>query len=274
MEPYLLILERSQKVKKAALLLFKHRKILWATSKYDIYARYIGTFLGLFWALFYPILFLGLYSAVYIFILGIKIPNYSQFDYVLLIFSGLIPFLGFTEALSTGTSSVVSNKNLIKNTLFPIELIPVKATLYSSITMLVGLIFLLGILWVKNIYFVSQLMIPVYLFLQIMFTIGVVWIFSSLNVFFQDFSQMVNIINISLMLISPIGYTIDMIPPDLMFLMYPNPLYYMIMLYRGSLMQGTVPIDILITFTLISFTVFSLGYFLFSRLKTVFHDYV
>lgn len=255
-------------------LLYKHRNILWATSKHDLYGRYTGTLLGMLWPLIYPMMFLGLYSLVYIFILGVKIPHYSQFSYVLLIFSGLIPFLGFTEALSTGTSSVISNKNLIKNTLFPIELIPVKAVLNSSVTMLVGLSVLLVVLFAKNMIYASQLMIPVYIILQLLFTIGLIWIFSALNVFFQDLSQMVNIINIMLMLVSPIAYTIDMIPQKLMILMYPNPLFYMIMLYRSSLIQGTVPVNILLIFTLISVSIFSLGYFLFSRLKTVFVDYV
>jgi lipopolysaccharide transport system permease protein len=234
----------------------------------------MGTTLGLLWPILYPIIFLGLYSLVYIFILGVKIPNYSHFGYVLLIFSGLIPFLGFTEALSTGTSSVITNKNLIKNTLFPVELIPVKAVFNSSITMLVGLVLLLTVLVSKGMVFPSQLMVFVYLILQIIFTIGVVWIFSALNVFFQDFSQLVNILNIVLMLVSPIGYTIDMIPHHLLFLMYPNPLFYMIMLYRCSLIQGVVPMGILAVFAVMSFLVFTIGYFMFSRLKLVFSDYV
>jgi lipopolysaccharide transport system permease protein len=255
-------------------LLFKHRKILFATSMRDIYARYMGTALGLSWSVFYPILFLGLYSVVYTLILKIRLAHYTNFDYVILIFSGLIPFLGFTEALGTGVSCIISNKNLIKNTLFPVELIPAKAVIISSVTMLVGLLILMVVLWGRGAFHYSQLLLPLLILLQFLFTLGIIWILSAVNVFFRDISQMVTIMIVALMLVSPIGYTIDMIPKHLMILMYPNPLFYLIMLYRDALMLGIVPIKILCIFSLMTIGVFSLGYFVFSRLKYIFADYV
>jgi len=255
-------------------LLFHHRRFLWATTVHEIRGRYAGTTLGLAWSVLYPLLFLGLYTIVYTMILKIRLEKFTTFDYVLLIFAGLIPFLGFSETLGSGVNSVTANKGLIKNTLFPIELIPVKAVLVGSTTMLVGLVILQAILWTHGVVHASQLLIPLVIILQLLFSVGISWLLSALNVFFQDMAQMVPVILLFLMLISPIGYTVDMIPQELLLLMYTNPLYYLIMIYRECIMMGRVPFDHLVIFTGMTVVVFWGGFHVFSRLKVVFADYV
>ncbi len=255
-------------------LIHKHRRVLKAISLNEVRTKYVGTTLGIAWCFIYPLLFLGLYAVVYAFILKVRVADMSTVDYVLLVFSGLIPFLGFSEALGTGVSSVVANRGLIKNTLFPIELIPVRSVLSSSTTMLVGLALLLPALWYRHGFFASQLLLPVILCLQLIFSCGLIWLLSALNVFFRDLGQLVAVFILFLMLVSPIGYTVDMIPPRLMSLMYPNPLYYLIMLYRECLVQGTVPMTLFIIFTVTAVVFFMVGYYIFSRLKMVFLDYV
>lgn len=255
-------------------VLWRHRRILWATTLADIQSRFKGTVLGLLWSVLYPILFLGLYAVVYTMIFRIRAPGFETTEYVLLIFCGLIPFLGFSEALGAGVTSVVSNKGLIKNTLFPIELIPVKSVLASSVTMIIGLILLFGALFWHGILQWTQLAIPLILAFQLLFTIGLIWLLSAVNVFIQDLGQMIAILIIFLMLVSPIAYTHDMIPPELLPFMYPNPLFYLIMLYRDALFLGVLNLDMLLIFTLISITMFFFGGFVFSRLKPLFADHV
>ena len=256
------------------LTLFRHRRILWATTLTDIRGRFTGTVFGLTWAVLYPILFLGLYAVVYTMIYRIRVAEYGTVDYVLLIFCGLVPFLGFSEALGNGVGSVLGNKGLVKNTLFPIELIPVKAVLASSITMLVGLAILLLVLWGRGVVHATQFVIPLILILQLLFTIGLIWLLSAINVFVPDLGQMVAILILFLMLVSPIAYTHDMIPPELIPFMYPNPLYYLIMLYRDAAFIGELRLDLLGVFTAISFGMLFVGGFVFTRLKPLFADHV
>lgn len=123
-------------------VLWDHRKMLWATTLADIQSRYAGSVLGMFWLVIYPILMLTAYSVVYVFIFQVRLEQITTPQYVMLIFSGLIPFLGFSEGLGNSVISVTSNASLVKNTLYPIELIPVKAVLFSQCTEVVGLILL------------------------------------------------------------------------------------------------------------------------------------
>lgn len=255
-------------------ILWRHRRILLATTLIDIRGRFMGTVFGIAWTILYPMLFLGLYAVVYTMIYRIRVASYGTFDYVLLIFCGLVPFLGFSEALGTGVSCVSTNKNLVKNTMFPIELIPAKAVFASSVTMLVGLCMLMVVLWCRGIVHPSQLILPLILILQWIFTIGFVWLLSAINVFLPDLGQMVSIFILFLMLVSPIAYTYDMIPDSLRPLMYPNPLYYLIMLYRDAAVVGVVRPVLLGVFTAISVAMFLFGGYVFKRLKPLFADYV
>ena len=85
---------------------------------------------------------------------------------------------------------------------------------------------------------------------------------------------MIGVLVLFLMLVSPIAYTHEMIPESLMPLMYPNPLFYMIMLYRDAIVVGQVSLDLLGIFAIISVITFMLGYYVFNRLKPMFADYV
>ncbi|MBX8539427.1 ABC transporter permease [Pseudomonas cichorii] len=255
-------------------IIWRHSHVLWATTLTDIRGRFIGTIFGAAWIFLYPLLFLGLYAVVYTMIYRVRVAEFGTFDYVLLIFCGLVPFLGFSEALGSGVGSVLGNKALVKNTLFPIDLIPVKTVLASSVTMLVGLVMLLIVLWSRGILHKTQLAIPLILVLQIIFTVGLIWILSAINVFIPDLSQMVAVLILFLMLVSPIAYTHEMIPKELVPFMYPNPLYYLIMLYRDAAFIGVINPGLLAIFTGISFSTFFLGGFVFSRLKPLFADYV
>lgn len=256
-------------------VLYIHRAMIWRTTLNELKARFAGSFLGLVWLLIYPLLFLGAYSAVYIYVFNVRFNLFNTNEYVVIIFCGLIPFLGFAETLGAGVGCVVSNASLIKNTLFPIDLVPVKAVLSSQATQIVGLMLLiiatavLGRLsWWTPFFMVIWV-------LQLMFSMGLIWILSSINVFARDLQNLVSIIVLLLMLISPIAYPVDMIPANLRPLLGANPLYYMIVSYQDVLMFGRFPRDnIFWIYLAFSLGTFFVGYWFFTRLKEVFAENV
>ncbi|MBV8132691.1 MAG: ABC transporter permease [Alphaproteobacteria bacterium] len=257
-----------------ARLLFHYRHILYATTLVEIRSRYIGTLFGLAWAVLYPFLFLGLYGIVYGLILRIRLERYTPLEYILIMFAGLIPFIGFSEALGASASSVSGNKPLIKNTMFPIELVPVKAVIASSVSMTIGLCGLLLALWVRGYFSSTQILIAPLLVLQLLFSIGVGWLLATLNVFFRDVAQAIGILILFLMIVSPIGYTSDMIPPELRAIAYVNPLFYIIELYRQVLIFGVIAPRFWLAFSTLSLLTFWFGYDVFRRLKPIFAEYV
>lgn len=254
--------------------IYQHRKTIWSTTLHDIKSKNAGSTLGYAWLLLYPLLFLGMYAIVYLMIFKVRLNIMSPYEYILLIFCGLVPFLSFAESLSRGVGAVTSNANLIKNTLFPIEFIPINIVLSSLVILIVGFgalslitLFLGKLGW--NYWFVFVVLIE-----QVLFTIGLIWILSALNVFFRDLGQIISVVILMLMMISPIAYTEEMIPETLRGFLYFNPLYYMIMLYQKILMFNVLDVKLLAIFTIVSLAHFILGYYLFTKLKGVFSDYV
>lgn len=257
------------------LLLAQHRRMLGATTRHDIRAKYAGSVLGLAWLGLYPLLFLGTYALVYLYVFKVRFALFDSNEYVALIFCGLIPFLGFAESLGLGVGSVTANASLIKNTLFPIELIPVKAVLVSQCTQVVGTVMLLAVLLLLGRFSPWWGLLPVIWGAQVLFCVGLLWILASLNVYFRDLQNLVSVSILLLMMLSPIAYTVDMVPDGLRGFLKLNPLFYLIVCYQDSLMLGRLPRDgSLAVLLVIGLTTFWGGHVFFQRMKRVFADNV
>src|SRR5204863_3779445 len=93
-------------------------------------------------------LLLGCYCFLYLVVFKMRFKELGSYQYVLFVFSGLIPYLGFSEAVATSTSSVRQSLNLLKNAVFPIEFVPVKFVcaalfgLFSSLAILFVMVLL------------------------------------------------------------------------------------------------------------------------------------
>jgi lipopolysaccharide transport system permease protein len=98
---------------------------------------------------------------------------------------------------------------------------------------------------------------------------------SSVNVYARDLQNIVSVLILFLMLVSPIAYTEDMIPPEMRPFLAANPVYYLIVSYQDVLMLGHFPRgNIFWILLFISFFTFIFGYWFFMKMKRVFADNV
>src|SRR5437879_12682790 len=96
----------------------------------DFQVRYAVSRLGLLWTLLSPLLVLGAYLLLFGKILGVRPDSVlSGLDYALLMTCGLLPWLGFSEGVMRCTGAVLAQRNLMKRTMFQMELSPVAAVL-------------------------------------------------------------------------------------------------------------------------------------------------
>lgn len=257
-------------------LLWRHRELLHRTTRSELKARFAGSLLGVVWLVGYPMLLLGAYAGVFIFVLHAMPAGFaSSLDYVLLIFCGLIPFLGFAEGIGVGTSSVTSSANLIKNTLFPIELVPVRAVLTSQAVQVIGSILLFAAVVANGMFTPWALLLPLVWALQLLFTIGLIWIVSSVNVYLRDLQQMVSVATLFLMMVSPIAVPADAMVGPLGTFSDFNPLWYVICCHQDLLVHGRLPpVKAIAGLTVLGLGFFSFGHWFFLRMKRVLVDNV
>jgi lipopolysaccharide transport system permease protein len=252
-----------------------HRKLLWRVTRTELQARYAGSHLGFGWAYLTPFLVLAIYAMVYLEIFRVRVPNLSPLEYVVYIFTGLVPYLATAEAMSVGVQSVVSNKAVLNNTVFPIDLTPVKAVLSAQFTMAVGMaVVLIGAVVTGNVHR-TLVLLPVVWVLHLMWLIGVNWFISLLNVIFRDLQNLISSILMIMFVISPIAFTPDMVPSSLRILLAFNPFAYFVVAYQQVIMLGIWPsVGHSVVLLVMSVAAFFLGGWFFYRAKRVIIDYV
>src|SRR5690606_9274984 len=98
--------------------------------------------------------------------------NFSRAEYILNVFSGLVPFLAFSQALSTSTTSIAKDKKLIFSA-YPTEFVPIRVVIVAYVIVVPAtLIVVLGDAIFSTLAWTSLLVFPV-LLMQLMFSVGI-----------------------------------------------------------------------------------------------------
>ena len=196
-------------------------------------------------------------------------------EYGFLIACGLLPWIGFSEGVTRGTASVLAQRNLIKSQVFPTELFPVSAVCAGLIGQLCGTVLLLVLLGLRGTLGPNLAVLPFLLILQALFTVGLVWFLSCVNIIYRDTSQVVVLMMVLLMFVSPIAYTREMAPAGLKLVVELNPISYLIEGYRNALLYNQFPnVRGLVIFGGLALLVLLAGYRYFMHLRRVLPDYV
>ena len=244
----------------------------------DIRNRYMGTFLGLFWAALNPLLFTAIYSLVIVFVFRARLSaDSTSLDYIVFITSGLIPWLAFQEGVFNATNSVVANSNIVRNLPFPLDIFPLSGVLTSLVSLSVGLVLVVaGVILSGRTLGFPILFLPFAMLIQIYFMLGFGFFLASLSVFIRDISQLLVYVFMIVLYLSPVVYDISMLPlPILKQISLLNPVYHFIAMYRGILFDNQLPnlagIAYLLVFSTVSLLV---GYRFFRRTKAHFSDFL
>ena len=255
-------------------LILRYRKILVAITRVELAKRYAGSVFGMFWVILNPALLLFIYLFIYLVVFRVRFPGLSSFEYVLFVFAGLVPYLGFMEATTTGTLAIKQNIHLVKNVMLPIELIPVRVVLVSMVSQFVSMGVLLMLITFNGYLSLHIFWLPLVVILQIMMLIGLVWVLSSVAMVLPDVGYFLNLAVLFLMFVSPIGYKPEMVPDGLEFMIYLNPISYMVQMYRDSMLYGQWP-NPFVAFVYVVMCVgcFVLGGTFFRKFKDVLVDY-
>lgn len=257
-------------------MIFRHRAQLLNSIKVTLRARYAGSVLGMFWLVLGPVLLLSLYAVVYTVIFNFRPTMLSKGDYVLYIFAGLVPFLTFSQALTSGTGALLKDQALLMNAVFPAELIPLREVLASAPMLLVGFGIIAGL---KLLFFggplITWLLLPAIALAMAMAVTGLVWVLSLANLVAKDVQQMLTYLVIMMLVSSPIAYTPDMVTGAFRILMYANPLSYYVSSFQQVLVLGNIPpTEILIGGTLIALVSFHTMYIVFDKGKAAVLDHI
>lgn len=263
-------------LKEVFLKLYLHRDLIISLTKKDIYSRYRGSYFGILWTLFNPIILLIIYTFVFGYIFNARWGSTSgtKSEFAIILFSGLIIFYFFSECVGRAPREIISNPNYVKKVIFPLEVLSVVSILNSMFHLMInfGVLLFCYLLVFESLNF-TLLFFPFIFFPLFFITLGISWFFSSLGVYFRDLSQFVNLFITALMFLSPIFYSLDRIPISYQKFFFLNPLTFTIESFRNILIYGLMPdFYMLFLYYLISYIFMHLSYIWFIKTKTGFSD--
>jgi lipopolysaccharide transport system permease protein len=263
-----------QAFREILMLLTRHRQLTFAMARREIADRYAGQSLGILWAIIHPIVIMGVYVFIFAYVIKMKVGGTQELplDYTAYLLSGLIPWMCFQESMSKASVVIVNNANLVKQVVFPIEVLPVKVVIASLFSMLISLVILmLYVLMVNHSIPRTYLLLPVLLLFQMALMIGINYMLSAIGAYFRDVKDFVQIFNTIGLYLVPIFYLPDQVPSIFRPLLYCNPFSYVIWCYQDILYFGRVEHWwswlLLVVITAIAFLG---GYRIFRKLKTMF----
>src|SRR5437588_3906397 len=116
--------------------LFRYRELFYFLAWRDVLVRYKQTVIGVLWALIRP--FLTMVVFVFIFSRIAKLPS-DGVPYPVMVFAGMLPWQLFATSLSEGSSSLITNVNLISKVYFPRLIVPASAVIVSLVDFAISL---------------------------------------------------------------------------------------------------------------------------------------
>ncbi len=199
--------------------------------------------LGYLWWLLDPIL---LTCVFYIVVAVLFRRGGSNQPYILFLIIGLLSWKAFADSVGQSVHAVRGQADIIKSISFPKGVLPLSLVLSNAVHFLFALLVIVVLgLWYghehgtwPNVYY---LMLPVVIGLQLLFTVGVAFIVSTLGLLFKDTANMVGHLLRMWYFMSPGLYSIDIVPERYQSLYRLNPFCELMTSYRDILMWGRMP---------------------------------
>jgi lipopolysaccharide transport system permease protein len=254
--------------------IWRYRELLFFLAWRDILIRYKQTTVGVAWSIIRPLLTMVIFT----FIFGrlAKLPS-EGVEYALLVFSALLPWQFFTNAVSGISSSLVGNSSLLTKVYFPRLIVPLSALMANIVDVMISIIFLAGLMfWYKTIPDARILVLPVFMLITLFASFGAgLWI-ASLNVKYRDFSYIVPFMLQVGLYISPVGFVSSIMPDQWRLIYSLNPMVGVIDGFRWSLLGGNSLLywpSVLMSFIVSLFFLIS-GFSTFRKTEKTFADII
>ncbi|MEK6589309.1 MAG: ABC transporter permease [Nitrospinota bacterium] len=242
--------------------LYSFRELLKNLVIKELKLRYKRSFLGFFWTMLNPLMMMIILTIVFSQLMRFDMKNFAIF-----LLCGLLPWNYFSQSISMATTSLISNANLINRVYIPKAIFPLSIIFSNMVNMVLSLIplFLLMIIIGVRIQ-PSILLIPVLLLNLMFFTAGISLFISCLNVFFRDFTHMIEIIITAWFYVTPIIYPLEKIPAQYEMFFKLNPLIYIIGNFREVIFYGRIPdFSFMLNSLFASVISFVMGYWYFYK---------
>ena len=260
--------------------LFQNRRLIWRLSKNDFKKRYAGSIFGGVWAMVQPVITVIMYWFVFDRIFHqtqVSQTTGEPIPYVLFLMGGMVPWFFFSDALTSGTSSLLEYNYLVKKVVFKISVLPIIKIIAALFTHVFFTFVVMIIAWIygytPSIYW---LQLPYYSFACFIMVLGLCYATCAITVYFRDLQQIISIFLQVGMWATPILWNIMMLEHSkFIILIKMNPMTYIVNGFRGALYEQQWFFEHFYSstyFWIVTVLMFCIGSVIFKKLKVGFAD--
>ncbi len=252
--------------------IWRRRDLLWLMILKSIRLRYRQTFLGVAWTILQPLIPMLIFSLV--FNKYFSSPN-DKMSYSVFVYSGLILWLYFSNAVTHAGNSLSSQSYLLGKIYFPRFILPLAAVVAGTLDFCVGCTLLLGSMAASGFKLKWQMIFIVPLFLMTAaFALAIGTLFASLSIIYRDLRNILPYLLQLGLFLTPIVYPPENIPERWRLLFKLNPMASVVNSFR-SVLTGELPIwNSLFASFLIIAGLLILAMIIFVRMEKNVADYI
>lgn len=262
--------------------LVRYRELVRTLVIRDLKVRYKNSFLGILWSLLNPLAMMAVFTIVFTFMM----PNNTIERFPVFVLCALLPWNFFRDSVMVSVGSIVNNSPLIKKVYFPREVLPLSVVLSNLVNFCLALIVLFAMMFVFRVRWTPwALLLPLVIFTQVLFVLGLGLMLSTANVFYRDTAMIMEVVMLAWFFVTPIFWDITILPTHRLILGFDvnihrwtyilNPMASLISTYRVILYHGARPaLDFFLRTFVTSLATLILGYWVFLRYSRVFAEEV
>jgi lipopolysaccharide transport system permease protein len=248
--------------------LWQSRQFIKSSIRNEFVARVVRSRLGFVWIVLYPLAQVAIYAFVLSALMTAKLPGLQiAYAYPIYLTAGILAWSLFSEVVGRCLNVFIENSNLLKKMAFPRLALPVIVTgsaMANNTLLLLSVLVVFAVLGHSPT--LSLFWLPVVTLLLLLMALGLGLSLGLLNVFFRDVGQLVNMALQFGFWLTPIVYTLDLLPPAYQEILHVNPMTGIVQSYQAILVFGRAPDwQILLYPALFAVAVLALAAFIYRR---------
>lgn len=218
--------------------IYDYREMIRNLVKKELRGRYKSSVLGFLWTFINPLCQIIIYTIVFSTIMRTGIEQFYLYLTV-----GMIPWMFFSSSIQGGAMCIVSQQDLVKKIYFPREVLPIAYVTSCFVNMLFCFVVVFCILLVsgKGINGQALVFLPVVMIVEYVLALGFTMIVSACTVYLRDLEHIVAVLLQAWIYLTPIMYSIEIIPDSIMPIFKLNPMTSVIEAYHTILYYKQIP---------------------------------
>lgn len=250
--------------------LYVYRQMIYSLVRKELRGKYKGSVLGFAWTFLNPLLQLFVYTLVFSVIMRASIENYYIF-----LFVALVPWMFFQSSVVGGSSSILDAGDMVKKIYFPREVLPIAYVTSAFVNMALTFLVVFAVLVVSGfgINLRALLCLPAVMLIEYILAVGFALLSSAFSVYVRDLVYVLNIVTMAWQYLTPVMYSEEMIPKNLLPIWNLNPMTPIISAYRSILYDQRMPrLSTLWQAITLGILCVAAGYLVFRRLQRGFAE--